>query len=82
MGAGVVVIASALGVTILTSFLFLAVRVGKSMMQDAGHNSGAICALVLIGLIVYVIVAGLLSSILGARVFDWFAIENRYYDEV
>jgi len=82
MGAGVIVIGVAASITILASFLFLAVKVGQRMLQDHGHNLGVICALILIGLIVYVIVAGLVARILGSRVFDWFVVENRYHDEV
>jgi hypothetical protein len=81
-GHGLTITIGVLSIGVLASFLFLAVKVGQFMLEGSGHNLGAISALVLLGLVLYIVMAGLLARFLGVTVFDWFSVRPRYEDEL
>lgn len=66
------------GAALLGTFIFISIRAGQYIFQDAGHSLNAITSLILFGLMGYVIVAALLAQFLGAFVFDRFITQPRH----
>jgi hypothetical protein len=56
---------TAAGITLLI------VSIASTMFQEIDYGNAAICFLVLLALLLYVVLAGLLAIVLGTTVFDW-----------
>ncbi|TID25833.1 hypothetical protein E6O75_ATG03696 [Venturia nashicola] len=59
------------------AFLFVSVRIGQQISHGTVSNLVGIPALVLLGLICYVMLAAILASLLGAAIFDRFTTQHR-----
>ncbi|QDS73365.1 hypothetical protein FKW77_007136 [Venturia effusa] len=77
-------VAALFGAALLATFLFLSVKIGLHMYQSTGLNLAAISALVLFGLIGYVIVAAIIETDMNRSEFvrSWLPAASVGYEDI
>lgn len=73
-----IAIACLSGAVLLGTLLFVWIRFGQQMFHAGGQSLVTIAAVVLFGLVCYVIMAAFLAMLLGAFVFDHFNTKSHH----